>query len=514
MDMEQQALFELLKQAKAFMDENDITFYLFGGSCIGAIRHNGFIPWDNDIDIIMDRDNYRKLIEASGKLADEDFEFVCFENHEEYFRPFGQFSSKKDTYFLQSRVFNKGLCMGTIIDVFVLDYVPSSRMEEHMHNLLMYEETLGYYRLCRDEISEHAEEYYALVEEERQIGRKAVIDRLKEKVEQFSTEESDQMVTRFWVIKLRKYNKEWFGKPRYVDFEGVPMPVPANAEATLRAQYGNDWYNVPPQDGRKIKTFFHNHNISSNNYVDDVNNFIDNDAIEGLLENRKHYQVARLGKQIEMQKYKDQLLAHRLILEYKPETHADDYSALNPLIKKVKAFNNSGISQTLIDDEFVLGWMRWLTENGRYYDAAKVRTAFVSEDFSTDELSELDSLIDKLRILDEAIYESGVDEVRAAYYVIDDRYRKIVSSCIVARGRILMREGSGIPYPTDAKAFLEVCNTFLDTHPDNWDVLKQKADFIYSLDRRDEAYKIYEAVYKNSCNGMILLELKKRFGFK
>ena len=64
----QQELLELLKRVAAFLDENGIRYYLFGGTAIGALRHRGFIPWDDDVDILVDRENYYRLMDASASL--------------------------------------------------------------------------------------------------------------------------------------------------------------------------------------------------------------------------------------------------------------------------------------------------------------------------------------------------------------------------------------------------------------------------------------------------------------
>ena len=59
----QKELLALIKQFHAFCAENGIQYCLYAGSCLGAVRHNGFIPWDDDLDIIVTRDNYNRLME-------------------------------------------------------------------------------------------------------------------------------------------------------------------------------------------------------------------------------------------------------------------------------------------------------------------------------------------------------------------------------------------------------------------------------------------------------------------
>ena len=52
---------EILLYFKEFCEEHNLLFYFCGGCCIGTVRHKGFIPWDDDIDVIMPREDYEKL---------------------------------------------------------------------------------------------------------------------------------------------------------------------------------------------------------------------------------------------------------------------------------------------------------------------------------------------------------------------------------------------------------------------------------------------------------------------
>ena len=67
----QDHLYIMLKEFDSFCKENDIKYSLSGGWLLGAIRHNGFIPWDDDLDFFMPRKDYEKLAELWPRYADE-----------------------------------------------------------------------------------------------------------------------------------------------------------------------------------------------------------------------------------------------------------------------------------------------------------------------------------------------------------------------------------------------------------------------------------------------------------
>ena len=199
MNAKQQALFELLLKVKKFMDDEGIVFYLFGGSAIGALRHGGFIPWDDDIDILMDRENYYKLLSKADSLPWDDIELNHEETNPKFFKPFAMFSTKKDTWTSRGRMFWGGVGMGTTLDVMVVDDVPSDRMEEHMKNLLLYEECVSETRTYhREYIVKYKDDFFECDKRREEIGREALIKELRDRLEQFSPEESDKRVVRCW----------------------------------------------------------------------------------------------------------------------------------------------------------------------------------------------------------------------------------------------------------------------------------------------------------------------------
>lgn len=517
---DQEALLELLVKVKEFLDENNIRFYLFGGSCIGALRHRGFIPWDDDVDIIMDRENYQKLIKASENMPRDDIEFWCFEKHDAYFKAFGQFSSKKDTYFLKSRVFNQGLCMGTLIDVLVMDFVPSDKLEEYKKNLVLYEEVLGFYRMHRDEICDYKDEYFELVERERNEGRRKVVEELQSQIMKYSKEESDLLVTSFWVRKLRQYKKEWFGEPRYCEFEGHMMPIPAKAEATLRYQYGNDWHLVPREEQRRVHNFYVNHDISNNNYVEDMEKFLHVDDIPALMEARKHHQVERLAQQLIMRKTHNQLTVKRLELELINAIEEKDYPQFEPIVKNLKAFEET--KTTTISDSTILGWMKWLIDSGRVADASKVADAFLpnckfgswrEDELQSKDLNSIDcsvssgmiAMLEQLLLLDASRQDNDLKEMEAILANFPESMQSSVPSCILASVRLAINEKAA---PAKLEELLVVCQNYLEKHQDNYDVIKAQGDIFLALSRVDEANAAYDLVRTYSRNGLDLLELE------
>lgn len=110
--------------------EHNLRYYIMAGTMLGAVRHKGFIPWDDDLDIGMPRADYDLLMKNAKEWLPKPYEAVCAENDKEYPLPFAKIQDASTT--LIERMHLKYLG-GVYIDVFPLDGVPENRMAQRMH---------------------------------------------------------------------------------------------------------------------------------------------------------------------------------------------------------------------------------------------------------------------------------------------------------------------------------------------------------------------------------------------
>lgn len=120
----------ILKNLLAVCKEHNLRYYIMAGTMLGAVRHKGFIPWDDDLDIGMPRADYDLLMTNAKEWLPEPYEAVCAENDKEYPLPFAKIQDADTT--LIERMHLKYLG-GVYIDVFPLDGVPTGRMAQRMH---------------------------------------------------------------------------------------------------------------------------------------------------------------------------------------------------------------------------------------------------------------------------------------------------------------------------------------------------------------------------------------------
>ena len=126
--------FDILKNVAEFCDKHKIRYYLGGGTLLGAVRHKGFIPWDDDIDISMPRTDYLRFIKEYNGFH-RHYTVKAIETNPDYWRTFAKVFDTR-TWLKEDviRVPKKG--NGVFIDVFPIDGIPDSRFRQ----LLLFKE--------------------------------------------------------------------------------------------------------------------------------------------------------------------------------------------------------------------------------------------------------------------------------------------------------------------------------------------------------------------------------------
>ena len=122
--MMQTGLLTLLKEFDAICKKHDITYYLEGGSLLGAVRHKGFLPSDDDIDLSITWDNFQKLLSVIDEELPENRELYCYERFPNYLRDTVKYTNLDTTVLFRNHILD-GNAAGQHIDLFILDPVPS-----------------------------------------------------------------------------------------------------------------------------------------------------------------------------------------------------------------------------------------------------------------------------------------------------------------------------------------------------------------------------------------------------
>lgn len=257
---------ETLDFFSEFCKKHNLTYFLAYGTLIGAIRHKGFIPWDDDIDTWMLRPDYERLLELSSELEDTKYEMVAPELCPGYESSFMKFC-RKDTVIVPSRFVN-GYKFGLMIDVFPIDAVSELEDEEEAKKEYIAK------RNKKKRILKPYSRYTARINMKSPKGRvkkaayivsnkilgpanKRVLDYARAFADNDVNDEKTRYLASMEVDFV--YKKEWFMKTIDVDFEGKQYTAPYYYDDVLRRNYG-DYMELPPESDRvsphRLKAYY------------------------------------------------------------------------------------------------------------------------------------------------------------------------------------------------------------------------------------------------------------------
>ena len=259
----QDLLYELLVTLDEFCKENNLQYALSGGSCLGAIRHKGFIPWDDDIDVVMPRPDYDRLIEITAtKEISPHTELMCMEREDYYQYPFAKLiNTRTELHEDHYREFP----MGIFLDIFPLDGVAETEAEQekicneikHCQTMLCgtfwkyqrgNESLLQYIGSCIGAFFSHFA-YHKI--------RRHYITKMNRIARTYSYETSDKVGCIVWGVGWKRENQKkevFFPTERREPFRDREFSVPANAEQYLKSMFG-DYMKLPPEDQRPQHMF-------------------------------------------------------------------------------------------------------------------------------------------------------------------------------------------------------------------------------------------------------------------
>ena len=163
-------LYQLLKEIDEICNKHDIKYFLAGGTALGTVRNHCFLPWDDDIDLYITRDNWNKLkhvLENEENVVPEGRSFAYNENTKYYCNPIPRYVDHTTTAIYKSQALAGKAC-GQHIELLIMDPMPNDEKEreEYIDLLRVYTELLSpYFVVCKSLSFEEWEKHYKLYEE-------------------------------------------------------------------------------------------------------------------------------------------------------------------------------------------------------------------------------------------------------------------------------------------------------------------------------------------------------------
>lgn len=237
-------ILDILVEIDRICKNNDIKYYLAYGTAIGAVRHKGFIPWDDDADIFMFKNEYEKFIDVCKTELGNDFFIQTSETDKEYMMSITKIRLN-NTAFVENCTKDWNIHHGVYVDIFILDECPKNKFLQKINT-----------RVRRG--TELARRGTYTMSNKKNILKKLSIPLFYHNI-----------ILNMW--KFIVYNhckkdkdlcidtcscgglilpRDAFGEPRNMEFEGYEFYVPENVEKFLTHFYG-DFMTPPPEEQRR-----------------------------------------------------------------------------------------------------------------------------------------------------------------------------------------------------------------------------------------------------------------------
>ena len=257
MDELQQELLKILKAFIEVCDKHHLTYFLVGGSCLGAARHQGFIPWDDDIDVGMPRPDYDKFIQLQKEYEGTPFFIQTWKSDPRYTYNYGKLRDSSTTY-IENFYYKHRINHGVWIDIFPIDgmaYKFDKPREKYARRVkfIWRQSFLSYLPQLLRKV--HARTFFTdillnivavlfypfdIAHYRRKISEKHMIKIPYEEAE---------VVANLGGINAKKeaMPKKLFLETTKLKFEDIEVCVPKDFDSYLTYLY-NDWRKWPPKD--------------------------------------------------------------------------------------------------------------------------------------------------------------------------------------------------------------------------------------------------------------------------
>lgn len=263
----QLAELDIFKTIKNICEKNNIRYFLSSGTLLGAVRHGGFIPWDDDMDICMPRPDYNRFRDIIELELSDDYFCIDFRNRDSNDFTVGTMLKIASKKIQVKRMRGDGRTQtidNAWVDVFPLDGMPNGQF---------YRKIYGYRLKVTKRFLSFAKWKEEGLAEQKTIGKRVLgkiivalhipqllnFDRKKQRyridnlLQKFDYDKSDYCINMLGDYELREIvPTPMYGDAKYINFEGVNAAGPAEPDGILRIIYG-DYMKLPPKEQQVCK---------------------------------------------------------------------------------------------------------------------------------------------------------------------------------------------------------------------------------------------------------------------
>ncbi|MBQ3292637.1 MAG: LicD family protein [Mogibacterium sp.] len=522
----QSILVQLLREIDEVCRANDIRYYLCGGTCIGQIRHGGFVPWDDDIDIFMPRKDYEKFEEVISKNMPEGRDLVSFSRYNTYTNPVPRYMDLSTTAIRSGRLGDGTVC-GECIEIFILDPMPRDEKERDEWKKLQYVYcellTTGWIQGKRRYRKKYVDIdlYNKYRKKAAKVGRLAVLAELEEKLFNIDEKDSDIYCYRWTPRSLFEMPIKCYGTPKDVIYEGMHVLTLERPAEYLQLYIGYTWRNLLAPEDRGIHPTRINHDLAAGNCEREFLQIVSEDEYNRIFQHHKdesmeYYRLRNLYFRDRLDpamKYAVAKSKAEFARYGKEALSKDTKLALKAFGEYIKLQRNA----TLRDNDIAIPLDNEIVD---LVADAMFREHMVQQLFQILHVrhKNVGNGIE-LTELQEQYYRDCKDFLKMVVHIDEGEYEEAESYCKmlgekypdhlwIYRCKMRLAIERAVT-PEDYTKMAELGEEALKLYPEDDCINKRYADALLALSRKDEAEKIYHKVSRESINGLLLREMKE-----
>lgn len=525
----QEHLLELLKEIDDICQKYGIEYYLGGGTLVGAIRHGGFLPWDDDADLHMSRENAFRFLDAV-KQENRPNRTVCtIAKDGTYGNVHWRYQNTATTTLLRGAIGSTSE-QGQFIDLFINYPLPidPEQARRCLENCELYIELKAQnYTITSvlNRSNEYFDRYARAKRFEKIFGKRKVLEYLYKKTFCFPEDEAED-----WFIKApfppkRVTSKALWGKPRRVKFENLELSVAEHAEKLLCEQYGPAWFEVPAHIDRGEHVFGIDFDVPYYVYTAEYDKHLDVKKFYNFEVAKKEYWFSMLKDRNTVNPHIHYLRGRQIVMEIIQNVETNQID-LQELLKEKHRKELEIIFAPYVDylsretsrywgiyvdmpDEYLYAAFYFSCFDGNYGLAKKV-LGKRREDESQELPQYLSELCEICDATDELLTELyGNLNYDAAEKIVGQWLERYPNLLYFLRAKMFLNIRK--MEDSEAEKLLEQCEMYLGKYKNDGELLKYKGDLLLRLNRVKEAEMCYRMAFNRLRNGYCLTDIKNYF---
>ena len=532
MTEKQEHLLVLMREIDEICKKHHLRYVMAGGSLIGVVRNEGFIPWDDDVDIYMPKADWDKFVELSATEFPPDRAIHCVDVDREYTNTFPRYADTASCAIHKHQLIGNDSA-GEIIDVLTLDPIPPDdrEYEKYRTHMMIYSELVNVAFVYGNRWEIPVTLYLKYLFYYWILGRDRTLKKLEDIMFSYKEEDCSRYAMR-WGGCPFLFDKDMMFPVKYMKFEGIQVMVPQRTSDYLIWHYGDEWSYIPPHEERTSHNAITVEGITYQELRDDYMKKVDAAKIKRDSVFRKIYSLFSAKKKHRLMRERNLLKAKSVEMDLKAricenpcsltelmEKH--EFSILNDIFSQyfqvqlsaefigredfanIYPFYHPGLVE--ISEEAFLSAMMTLIYTERVGKAYRMLQVKEKLDRLTPGMQQI---ADDIVLFRRAVCHYEMHEKPEAEQITAELLNRYPDNpgFMKLMCRLVMERAMEQEEYTEAETFLDHA---LETFRDDGYFLKYYADLVLKQKGKDHALPLYAEAREKTNNGITHLEIEK-----